>query len=302
MSKKSLTEKDSEVFSKAGLVEIGKAGDTTILGKLRPSVSAGGNTITGQQPNVVPAELVEPAEGDVGSRTCWDVWREQIGDAICDTIDRLRSLNDDLKDLKEEEKEARDRVADQKESILSLEHQLRELATDMKRVKDGSYTPQAKQQALPFEADQADSAGPVRPDPGETAGFEALGLSEAFRAKLEESQLAKEFKLKTVADLERAIAADEWWHKKIKGVGKTKLDDLTDSIVAYRATHPIPTADDGRRKQCIKVACQQHDTHGLFVASFTKGKPDECPVCGNDGFFQLVDPLEYQADPALENE
>lgn len=243
-----------------------------------------------------PAGIDQPAEGAVGSRTCWDVWREQIGDAICDTIDRLRSLTDDLKDLKQEEKEARDRVAEQKESVLTLERQLRELATDMKRVKDGSYTPRAKQQALPFQAGQADSAGSVRPDPGETAGFEALGLSESFRAKLAESQLAKEVKLKTVADLERAIAGDEWWHKKIKGVGKTKLDDLLDAIVTYRAEFPVPTADDGRRKQCTDIDCQQHYSHGLFVASFTQGAPDECPKCGNHKFWQLVDPAEFSIE------
>lgn len=259
----------------------------------------------GPEVGTVPAALAKSDEG--GSRSQNDRWREYVSGQMLDQVMENEDLKAEMREREETLSEARISAREQEKLVVAGEAKLTALALDMVKIERGTYTPplfdgEGNVLAPGKSSSLADSAGPVMPDPGETAGFEALGLSAAFRAKLEESQLAKEVKLKTVADLERAIAADEWWHRKIKGMGLTNVEKVIDAIVYYRADNPVPTPDDGRRKQCLKVACQEHYTHGLFVASFTKGNPDECPVCGNDGFFQLVNPLEYQAEEALEDQ
>lgn len=244
-----------------------------------------------------PGDIDSPADG--GSRSQKDLWREYVSGQMLDQVMENEELKAEMREREETLSEARTAAREQEKLVVAGEAKLTALALDMVKIERGTYTPPlfdaaGNVLATPKAPHQADSSGPVRPDPGETDGFEALGLSDSVRSKLEESQLAKEVKLKTVADLERAIAADEWWHRKIKGMGLTNVEKVIDAIVSYRATFPVPVADDGRRKQCTDPDCQQHHTRGIFVESFTKGAPDECPQCGNTKFWQLVDPAELQ--------
>lgn len=243
------------------------------------------------------------------SRSQKDRWREYLGGQMLEQVIENEALKAEMRSREETLSDARNAAREQEKLVVAGEAKLTALALDLVKIERGTYTPpmfdsDGNVMATAKPSDQLGSSGPKMADPGETAGFEALGLSESFRSKLSESQLAKEVKLKTVADLERAIAADEWWHKKIKGVGKTKLDDLLDAIVAYRAEYPIPVADDGRRKQCTSFDCQQHYTKGLYVEPFFKGDPTECPVCGGNKFWHLVDPDELRpaGEPVIDEE
>jgi hypothetical protein len=78
-------------------------------------------------------------------------------------------------------------------------------------------------------ADTADTAG--------QADISELGLTEKECEKFYAADI------RTVADLESRMRSDEWWHRKIKGVGQAKVDRVTDLLFAYRRENPVPEDD-----------------------------------------------------------
>jgi hypothetical protein len=66
-----------------------------------------------------------------------------------------------------------------------------------------------------------------------------IGLSDKQIEALESACESK-----TVSGLEKWIAADNWWHDKIKGFGETAIRRVVSTLVAFRAKHPMKTADE----------------------------------------------------------
>jgi len=64
-----------------------------------------------------------------------------------------------------------------------------------------------------------------------------VGLTEAQLEKLESACEST-----TVAGLEKWIASDSWWHKKIKGFGDKAIQRVVSTLVAFRAVKPMQQA------------------------------------------------------------
>jgi len=47
-----------------------------------------------------------------------------------------------------------------------------------------------------------------------------------------------------IAELEKVMNDDAYWHQKIKGFGQTRVDALIDALVIFRRCCPVPSADD----------------------------------------------------------
>ena len=122
-----------------------------------------------------------------------------------------------------------------------------------------------------------------------SVGISTSSLAAPGSFSVNVSQLAKEQPLKTVGDLFRAIAADQWWFKKVKGLGEQKRDALINATIAYREKFPVPDGDT-RQKQC-------KDCDTLYPQAV-----GECPQCQSP-YFNLTElAAAEQADPANEEQ
>ena len=146
-------------------------------------------------------------------RTQEDRWREHVGRRITEVYVELDALQDDLAEKQAALGQAMLELKDAKTEIAGMAAKLKSYAGQMRDIQNGTFSPplfdkETGEVLAPAKrASSEANAGASPPDPAETASLEVLGLSESFRQKLAESQLAKEVPLKTVADLERAIAA-----------------------------------------------------------------------------------------------
>lgn len=87
------------------------------------------------------------------------------------------------------------------------------------------------QNTLPLEQPE-DANGQVKPsgkgDPADSAPVEDLDLGKRITEGMHAADL------KTIGSLIKFIATDEWWHRKIKGVGESGVDKITDALNAWR--------------------------------------------------------------------
>jgi len=233
-------------------------------------------------------------------RTPQDVWREQIGEQITALSDRLTEETQSLKEYEVDKKAVDDNLKEQREVIRELETELRELALDMKRVRDGVYTPRAKQQALPFATATTQRVATLA-DAAPLSDLLKHGCPKGLVSSLGSSQLSAERKLETVGDLLAAINADPQWYLKVKGMGEERREKLIDALTSWGQANPEPDTDT-RQKQCTSADCQEDPSRGIFASGDKPGDLARCPVCGNSTYFQLVDPLEYQGEEALEDQ
>lgn len=105
--------------------------------------------------------------------------------------------------------------------------------------------PRRRQRRIPVAKPEAGS-GPRKLDAGAAMPIETLikfklsdddkGITKAKCEALRESEL----EIRTVGDLERAIAGDAWWSSKVKGFGEEWITRLTNSLVAFRNEFPVP--------------------------------------------------------------
>jgi hypothetical protein len=240
-------------------------------------------------------------------RSDQDVWREQIGHAISAAWGDLDARRSELAALKDELKTLKGDVDDKAAECTELETQIRQYALDMKRVDDGTYTPRAKQQALPFDASAApaaqeahataSAAGRVETiaDGTPLARLEAYGCKKGLLSALQSSQLSNERKLESIGDMLRAMQADDGWQYKVRGMGPERLNMLLDAITAWSLENPEPVADDGRVRQCNDLDCHAHASRGIFVDGPGRPVGGQCPVCGNARFWSLIDPTPEPA-------
>jgi hypothetical protein len=220
-------------------------------------------------------------------RTLQDKYRQQVGERASETAARLRSARELLTELNDEFKVAKNNVDGQKELIAELEGELRQLALDMAAINDGTYTPAARQQKLPFNQGEPGEQAPAGPPMGHESPIAELvkyGCPGVLLNLLPESQLANERKLETVADLLAAISSDPYWFKKVKGMGEERRDALINAITAWGEDHKPA---DTRRKQCNNDECQASPSKGIFDT--TVHAEGECPECGETEFFTRID-------------
>lgn len=234
-------------------------------------------------------EGIDPRE----VRTMADKHREYVSRQIARVVGELTKERDHLAYLRGEYDQAKEDLGNQSKLIESLNTQIRELALDLGRIDTGNYTPPL------FDRQTGETLAPAGSPKEERtealAGDVALsdfhlldvlkefGVTEFMLEKLRQSQLAKELPLKTIGDLKKAIASDEWWHKKVKGFGGAKVDLLTDALVKHAEKN---RDDDPRPKMC----------HFCSVA-FEENK---CPKCGNSQYFAMADEEAQQPDASEE--
>lgn len=203
------------------------------------------------------ADTPAPANGNgVPTVQTPEFYRRKLSKELRDKRHELRRANGEADTLKAQAKDASTRVA-----RLTLECD--EICGDMEDLENGCYTPP---ELRPHTDDDPDDSvagagleaaakamhkrqgGGVPFDAGSQAKLDVLmefGLTMKQVEMIQESELAKKFDgLLTVGQLEKAMRDDEWWHRKIKGIGKTKVDQVSDAIVAFRASNPVPSADD----------------------------------------------------------
>lgn len=238
-----------------------------------------------------PDESVSAVKADQ-LRTQEDVYREAIGYEIVIIADRLREGREELDRLRTILKDAKHDVDEQLDDVKSLQDQLTQLALDMARVEDGTYLPTAKQQNLPFGAATTQRVATAA-DSAPLAELAKHGCPKGLLSALASSQLASERKLETVGDLLAAIQADDYWYKKIKGMGDERKDKLVDAITAWGIENNSASKDT-RPKQCLDHDCQQCEDKGIFTKGDDGG--EACPTCGNSKHWQ-----RYEGDePASE--
>lgn len=219
-------------------------------------------------------------------RTQNDLYRESIGHEIVRVAESLREAREELDRLKTIAKDAKSDVDEQSEEVSSLNGQLTQLAMDMARVEEGTYEPRATQQTLPFGS-QTTQRVATAADQASLAELLIHGCPKGLISSLASSQLAAERKLETVGDLLAAIQADDYWYKKIKGMGEERREKLIDAITAWGQANPEPEVSDHRVKQCLRTDCHELPSRGIF---FTDSHGVECcQDCGST-YFELIDP------------
>ena len=87
-------------------------------------------------------------------------------------------------------------------------------------------------QDLLFDEDGEPTAATNGHPAGKTP-LSAIGLTEKQVEKFAAAEIG------TVEELEARMASDEWWHRKIKGVGESTIDKISDKLVEYRKAHPV---------------------------------------------------------------
>lgn len=108
------------------------------------------------------------------------------------------------------------------------------------------------QKELPFDDSGAvDDDGEAakteseRTDIGQLAkgGRYAPGLTPAIIEGMRKAEID------SVEELDKRMRSDEWWHRNIKGVGPTKIDAITDTLMDFQKQNPDwtdrPVATDG---------------------------------------------------------
>lgn len=180
-----------------------------------------------------------------------DEYRRELSHELSLATREFHRARGDWIDLKAE-------TADAKKEMEAAQTRVNRIADQLRDVELGQYQPSFPETSTNGHApEQSDPDNDLnaavgqnrkaKVDAGGMAPINALcdfGVTKRQAEMIEQSELAKEHSITTVSDFEKAIAKDEWWHRKIKGIGKSKVDGITDAIVAYRAKFPIPNPDD----------------------------------------------------------
>lgn len=282
---KTLTKQCDELFEKAGLKKVGKVGGTTILAPAERPDSGDLDS----EPVLIDEPPIE--EEDRILRTQEDKWRAHIGRRIAAEYLELEKLQGDLADKEAELNDVKSDVSDVKAEIAGVNAKLKSYAGQMRDIERGTFSPPLFDKHTGETLAPAKTSGVSLPDVGmicEIGRLMDYGLTGSMIAAISESQLAKTIPLTTIHDLEKAIAADEWWMKKIKGFGDTKVEKLIDALVMFRKENPIPSGEpDNRVKACSVPGCREEPSRGIYAAN-EEGTVC-CPVCGSKDKWELIE-------------
>jgi hypothetical protein len=206
-----------------------------------------------------------------------DYYRRRLSQELKAKRHELRGSRQSFERLKNETKETKTRVD-------RLQAECDEICQDLEDLENGCYTPPELRPLI--EPDDDDTVagegldrvatlmhqrqgGGVPFDTGAQAPIQALvefGLTAKQVEMIQESELARKFEgIETVGHLERAMREDEWWHQKIKGIGKTKIDKVSDALMAFRAKNPVPSRDE--EEPTVAGAPDEERTVGVEAGS-----------------------------------
>ena len=241
-----------------------------------------------------PVLIDEPAidDGERVLRTQEDIWRAHIGRKILVQYVSLDALQDDAAAVQAKIDAAKLELSDIKAEIAGVNATLKSYVGQMRDIERGTFQPPLFDRVTGETLAPAKNGGALEPDAGGSLEIGRLidhGLTGSMISALEGSQLAKEVPLKTVRDLERAIAADEWWFRKIKGFGETKVEKLIDALCLFRKENPIAAESDDRVKACTVPGCREEPGRGIYVRDEVL-KIELCPVCGSKDKWELIEP------------
>lgn len=145
---------------------------------------------------------------------------------------------------------AKQDVKDWKTEMDASQIRINALSDDLAALEDGTYQPKlfdrnghANTNGATHNGNGKVEKGPQPVDAGAAMHIAALaqfGLTENQCKKLVESEL----EIRTIGKLEKLMREDEWWMRKIKGVGTDTTDKITDALLAFRKKHPVPSADE----------------------------------------------------------
>lgn len=241
--------------------------------------------------NEVENEVVDDSQG--AELTLLQFQKLEVVEQLDAIYPKLREADNLVQSLKADTKEA-------KATLEKIQGQAAQLIRRLYELEHGG------QQHLPFENEEIPhpdvEAGKNRPhgtplleaaakamreDPGIKAPISVLGMTE------KETELLVTAEINTVAELESRMRSDEWWHKKVKGFGPTKVDKLSDCLLSWRMKNPIPDEDDDDEPLEVEAAEEEPDT-----VPFAKelqwwcsecqhewpvdGENDQCPECENE--------------------
>lgn len=145
-----------------------------------------------------------------------------------DVSHRLVGLNQQLKGVDAEIKGIKDDLKDAKEHRESLISSITQRLSDLSDIENGQYQP-----SLFAGQDNEESN-----DPAFGCPIFNLGMTE------KENEILISTGIKTIADLEKQMRENEWWHSEIKGFGQAKVDKLSDNLTSWRMRNPVPSEDD----------------------------------------------------------
>lgn len=156
---------------------------------------------------------------------------------------------------------AKQSVKDWKTEADASQIRINNLSDDLAALEDGTYQPKlftrngeaAKASGNGKPTTPAASTGPQKVDTGAAQPIAVLA-EFGLTVKQCEKLAASELELTTVGNLEAAMRADEWWHRKVKGVGTDTIDKVTDALLEFRKKHPVPSADDDDKPETPKDA------------------------------------------------
>lgn len=144
---------------------------------------------------------------------------------------KLVALQKELKASEEEIKAFKNELKTERESRDSIIGLINSRLSDLQDIENGCYQP-----SLFVKSDDDENAGPV--DPAFDCSISCLGLSE------KEVDLLESADIKMIADLEKKMREDRWWHKNVKGFGQAKVDKLTDALLDWRLRNPVPSEEE----------------------------------------------------------
>lgn len=199
-------------------------------------------------PEEMKAVLVELADAKKRLRLM-----ERRNKAIVDAERSVESWKQELDDLSARVNDTRKAW---KEAVEALQREI---------------TRQERQGELPFD-EQPEAAAELPTEPTvDTAAATKLadvaGLTESFREKLASIDVT------IVGELEEAMREGKLVPNRVKGLGETSINKITDAMRAFREKHPVEV--DSRPKRC---RCGTEYPGGFMG----------CPTCGGT-FYERVD-------------
>jgi hypothetical protein len=188
--------------------------------------NAGGGSISiGDTTVEIPAADVKPEKPSA----------EIIAKVIADTVDEITRFMPRLRSSEEENDDAAKAAKDAKKTMEGNHLHLSMLCRRLADAKNGNYQP-----PLPFgKSDSLEDVG----------GEMNVGVLTDHGLTDKMVETLWDHEIETIGQLEETIASDEWWHRKIKGFGEERVTKLIDALVAFRAEHPIPSADEAELEE-----------------------------------------------------
>jgi hypothetical protein len=173
------------------------------------------DTVTGEP----SPTITEQANKALGKVTLYD-----------ECVTRVLQVQAEIDQIEEEIEGYQSDIKDCRSALKANYAKLKGLNADLRDIKNGQY-----QRSLFSGIDDTDET-PI--DPATETPIINLGVTE------KEAELLEEADIKTVAELEKQMRTNAWWHREIKGFGQAKVDKLSDLLMGWRMKNPVPATEE----------------------------------------------------------